>query len=240
MTLDARQRAMLAEIGVRVWQPAPAAAAPATAAAPAARTAPAPARPPVPAPAPRSPVAPRTPAPSVAAPAASTRSTTTAAYRMNPPQALYPSVGHAPAAAQAHWLIVLDSPTPADPGAGDAGALLHKMLGAMQLHGDAGVFVSTVERARAHEAAASRAALAQALQTLRPAVVLALGLAAARALLDDPAPLEPLRAATHELPGGTPLVVSYAPAYLLRAPRAKAGAWADLQRAMALAGRALP
>lgn len=237
MKLDARQRAMLAEIGVRVWQPAP--ATPATTSAttvPAARTAPAPARPPAPAPTPRSPVAARPPAPSVAAPARST----TAAYRMNPPQPLYPSTSEGDAAAHTHWLIVLDSPTPADPGAGDAGALLHKMLGAMQLHGNAGVFVSTVERARADEAAASRATLAQALQTLRPAVVLALGLAAARALLDDPAPLEPLRAATHELPGGTPLVVSYAPAYLLRAPRAKAGAWADLQRAMALAARALP
>ncbi|GAD23361.1 uracil-DNA glycosylase [Acidovorax sp. MR-S7] len=36
-------------------------------------------------------------------------------------------------------------------------------------------------------------------------------------------------------PDGIPVVVSHDPAYLLRAPDAKAAAWADLCRALALA-----
>ncbi|AVT22004.1 hypothetical protein C7Y68_19960, partial [Paracidovorax avenae] len=41
------------------------------------------------------------------------------------------------------------------------------------------------------------------------------------------------RHTAHQLPDGTPAVVTYDPAYLLRAPEAKAAAWADLCRGLA-------
>ena len=55
------------------------------------------------------------------------------------------------------------------------------------------------------------------------------------AVLGGSEPLGRLRVSEHRLAGGTPLVVSYAPADLLRQKSAKRDAWADLQRAMALA-----
>ena len=78
------------------------------------------------------------------------------------------------------------------------------------------------------------AALPATLATLRPAMVLLLGLGAARVVLDSREPLGRLRAGVHRLGDGTPAVVSYDPAYLLRAPDAKAAAWADLCRALAV------
>ncbi|MCZ2406865.1 MAG: hypothetical protein LC097_09050 [Burkholderiales bacterium] len=231
MQLDARQRAMLAEMGVRVWvpdavAPAPAVAAPAVAA---------PAQSPVPAPLehaaaptgravpPVRPVAPAAPRPLPAG---------TLAWRLQAPQVLYPADGGASSAPA--WLIVLDSPTPDDPGSGEAGALLHNMLRAMGLKDAPGVFVSTVRRVAAGADDEGSQVLAQALAQLRPAIVLALGQSAARCVLGGSEPLGVLRTHEHHLADGTPVVVSYAPAYLLRAPKAKREAWADLQRAMTL------
>ncbi len=68
-------------------------------------------------------------------------------------------------------------------------------------------------------------------------MVLVLGLPAARAVLGSREPLGRLRATAHQLPDGTPAVVTYDPAYLLRAPEAKAAAWADLCRALARGAR---
>ena len=68
-------------------------------------------------------------------------------------------------------------------------------------------------------------------------MVLVLGLGAARVVLGSREPLGRLRASAHQLADGTPAVVSYDPAYLLRAPEAKAAAWIDLCRALALVRR---
>lgn len=224
---------MLAEMGVRVW--APDAAPPA---APAAASAP------VPAPAQAPTPAPRAQAPAAAAPVAAppARPVVTppspphaglAAWRLDAPRPLYAAAG-GQAAAPA-WLIALDSPTPDDPGGGEAGELLHKMLAAMGLQGGPRVFVSTVRRAAPGAGEGEQQAWAQALEHLRPALVLALGQSAARCVLGGGEPLALLRTREHRLASGTPVVVSYAPAYLLRTPKAKREAWADLQRAMALA-----
>ncbi len=64
-----------------------------------------------------------------------------------------------------------------------------------------------------------------------PRVLVALGEAAARALLDTDEPLDALRGRVHEARIGArvvPLVVSAHPSRLLEAPQEKAGAWADL------------
>jgi len=249
LELDARQRAMLQEMGVTVWAPPPArpAAAPAIDGRPAVR-ADAPARPPAPDPA--APPARRAIAASAAqlpppAPQAAAAGTPSAGLLLHTPVALYPQANPAatPPALGAAWLVLLESPTPLEPLAGDSGRLLDNMLRAMRLHRHPRCFVATLARpvpGLPGGGDAPAAGLQQALATLRPSMVLVLGLGAARVVLDSREPLGRLRASVHRLAGGTPAVVSYDPAYLLRAPDAKAAAWADLCRALALVQHQAP
>ncbi|WP_367066596.1 uracil-DNA glycosylase family protein [Oryzisolibacter sp. LB2S] len=254
LDLDARQRAMLQEMGVTVWAPQPAAPMPAPAPATAASPAPAgdpartsahtpaaqpPARPPArpPTTPARAPAAAPHPVGSGAAPAAPAGA---AGLLLQPPQALYPQADAAatPAALGAAWLVVLESPTAHPALAADVEQLLDNMLRAMGLHRHPRTFVARLERVGAGAPAGTGqepgVGLQQALAQLRPSMVLVLGLAAARAVLGNREPLGRLRAGAHHLADGTPAVVSYDPAYLLRAPEAKAAAWADLCRALAL------
>ncbi|AVS63682.1 hypothetical protein C8241_20130 [Paracidovorax avenae] len=253
LDLDARQRAMLAEMGITVWAPAPVApaavqAAPAPAAQPAApvraaavqgppaagdagvRQAPTPAAP--------RPAAPVQHPP--AAPATGTRMPESSGpvLRLHAPQSLYPQADPAatPTELGSGWLVVGESLSPDAPLSGDAGKLLDNMLRAMRLHRHPRTHFSAVERADAGTAEGpgnAAGSLQAAIDTLRPVMVLVLGLPAARAVLGSREPLGRLRATAHQLPDGTPAVVTYDPAYLLRAPEAKAAAWADLCRALA-------
>ena len=231
--LDARQRAMLQEMGVTVWAPPPAAeptAAPETAPAEATR---APVPPP---PASRPAPARQAAAPTSAAPIPSPA----AALLLHAPQALYPTADPArtPAGLGAGWLIVAESPSPTEPLAGDAGKLLDNMLRAMRLHQHPRVFLAALERmAGVPEGAPIATDLADAVARLRPAMVLVLGHVAARAALGRAEPLGRLRAEPHAV-AGCPAVVTYDPAFLLRQQDSKAAAWADLCRALAVVRRA--
>ncbi len=248
--LDARQRAMLQEMGVTVWGPSPAQEAiaqpPATAsAAPAAVAAPAMAPPRAQTQTPSPALAERPPAPPAhttsrsapPAPAPATTGTATPALRLHPAQALYPTADPAqtPAGLGRGWLIVAESMTPAEPLGGDAGRLLDNMLRAMQLHRHPRVFMAALERsAPGTEASADiPATLADTVAHLQPAMVLVLGHVAARAALGRTEPLGRLRAGPHVL-AGCPAVVTYDPAFLLRSQDNKAAAWADLCRALAM------
>ena len=278
--LDARQRAMLQEMGVRVWWPDEAVAAPADAppaptteraagtgtartaphgapshAAPAHHAPPANALPPSQASA--APAAPATPAapsaaaqprPTTPAAPAPTAAPPGAALVLHAPQALYtPAHGadatHAsaaptpgPGADASTWLIVTEGQEGADPLAGDAGLLLHNMLRALRLHQHPRVFLSTValQAPDAPAAPPSAQALSAAIAHVQPSVVLVMGRLAARAALGRSDPLGRLRAQPHSV-AGVPAIVTYDAPYLLRAPQAKAAAWADLCRARALA-----
>lgn len=231
--LDARQRAMLQEMGVTVWGPPPAtaSASPATSAAPAAAPVVAAPRstPPLPATTPRTP-----PASQLAAPAAGPGAP---ALLLHAPRALYPTADPAqtPAGLGIGWLVVAESPSPADPLGGDAGRLLDNMLRAMQLHKHPRVYFAALERPGPGTEASAHipATLADAVATLQPAMVLVLGHVAARAALGRTEPLGRLRAGPHEL-AGCPAVVTYDPAFLLRSQDTKAAAWADLCHALAL------
>ncbi|MFG6485073.1 uracil-DNA glycosylase [Roseateles sp. BYS78W] len=148
---------------------------------------------------------------------------------------------------QADWLIVTDPPDDADDAAGDAltgdaGRLLDRMLlaaGQSRVAGKNGeaptAFVTPIikcrpPRGRAPQPAeldACEAVLARQVELLRPRLVLALGLQAARRLTGLAEPLGKLRGHAHSW-GGLPVVVTYHPAYLLRSPADKAGAWDDL------------
>jgi uracil-DNA glycosylase family 4 len=207
LNLDARQRAMLQEMGIgTVWLPAAPRAEPAAVAAP------------VPAPAPavqavETPAAPAIPpSPAPAAPAGP------ALVRPAYPQA----AGDGPV-----WLVVADCPQPDDPFAGDAGRLLDNMLRALRLHHNRRVLIAPLVKDTAGGSMAHTLAQAQ------PDMVLALGLPAARAVLGSTEPLGRLRASLQAV-NGTPVAVTYDPAYLLRAPQAKAAAWADLCHAAAI------
>lgn len=237
--LDARQRAMLQEMGVTVWGPPPATTSAAPAAAPVeARHPAAPQAAPLPAPAPVV-AAPRSalPPPPASHPAAPAAGPGAPALLLHAPRALYPKADPAqtPADLGGGWLIVAESPTPADPLGGDAGRLLDNMLRAMQLHKHPRVYFAALERPGPGTEASAHipATLADAVTTLQPAMVLVLGHVAARAALGRTEPLGRLRAGPHEL-AGCPAVVTYDPAFLLRSQDTKAAAWADLCHALAL------
>jgi len=245
--LDARQRAMLQEMGVTVWGPSPAqdaiAQPPATAsAAPApvaaAAMAPPRAQPQAPSPAPAErPPAHTTSRSAPPAPAPVTTGTAAPALRLHPAQALYPTADPAqtPAGLGRGWLIVAESVTPTEPLGGDAGRLLDNMLRAMQLHRHPRVFLAALERSAPGTEASTDipATLADTVARLQPAMVLVLGHVAARAALGRTEPLGRLRAGPHVL-AGCPAVVTYDPAFLLRSQDNKAAAWADLCRALAM------
>lgn len=244
MNLDARQRAMLDEMGVKVWWPAAgaveareAAAAPeaeqgvaVAVEAPVALAVAVPA--PVAAPAPR-------PAAAPAARAAAQPSAHGAAVLIDASRLLY---GEA-APGGGGWLIVADMPPDLDgrhgePFAGDAGRLLDNMLRALQLHGgDTRVHLMRTHRGVASGQPGSPRPLAEsfaeAVAALAPGVVLAMGPLAAQSLLQSGEPLGKLRGQALPLAGvaagqAVPVVATYHPAYLLRNPADKARAWSDL------------
>lgn len=146
-------------------------------------------------------------------------------------------------AAPAAWLVVTDPPDDADDAAGDAlvgdaGRLLDRMLAAagQSRRGEAPTaFVTPIvkcrpPRGRAPQPAeleACEAVLARQVELLQPRVILAMGLQAARRLTGLAEPLGRLRGRVHRW-REVPVVVTYHPAYLLRSPADKAGAWDDL------------
>jgi DNA polymerase len=243
LDLDKRHRAMLREMGVRVWLPvsAPAAApvadavveaAPAPqetrpAPAPAAREAPPPAR----TPPPRPTVAATPPAESREAVAANT----SGAWSMGAAQPLYAEAAHAEGA---RWLVLAETPAaalqrePFNPFEGEAGKLLDNMLRAARLH-KAGVVLLAplVRRAAAGVGAALPEVLPALLASAQPDVVLVMGRLAAQALLQSSEPFGRLRGQVHGLHGAH-TVVTYDATYLLRNPSDKAKAWDDLCLAM--------
>ena len=169
-----------------------------------------------------------------------------------------PSPDQAPAA---DWLIVGEAPGEQEdlsglPFVGPAGQLLDNMLKAMQLDrrrevasGDGraaqGSYIANVLKCRppsnrnpeADEVAQCMPFLQRQIELLQPKVILAMGRFAAQALLVDTVPdvlnipLGKLRGRVHSY-RGIPVVVTYHPAYLLRALGDKAKAWADLCLAM--------
>jgi DNA polymerase len=146
------------------------------------------------------------------------------------------------AAPRGGWLIVADMPPEPDgrhgePFAGDAGRLLDNMLRALQLHDGK----TPVHLVRTHRGVASGQpgsprpigeALAEHAAGLEPRLVLAMGPLAAQSLMQSADPLGKLRGRAVPLaiaPGWVaPVIATYHPAYLLRNPADKGRAWADL------------
>lgn len=229
--LDPRQRAMLREMGVRVWQPAepkpvdqPLPAAPVATNPVAAAPLAAQQQAVVPAPLAPMPVPPR----AVRAAGGS------AAWQLGEAQPLY---ADAVRAAGARWLVLAETPASAldaPPFQGDAGRLLDNMLRAARLHRAGSVLLAPLVRhAAAGSLAEVQAALASLVAQAQPDVLLVMGRLAAQALLDTNAPFGKLRGQAHALHGAN-VVVTYDATYLLRSPADKAKAWDDLCLAMRL------
>jgi DNA polymerase len=124
------------------------------------------------------------------------------------------------------------------PFVGKAGQLLNNMIAAMGLKREE-VYIANVVKCRPpgnrvpeqEEGATCSPFLFRQIDVVRPQVLVALGATAATWLLGARQPLAGLRGRVHAV-RGTQLIVTYHPAYLLRDPRQKKEAWADLQIAM--------
>lgn len=268
--LDERRSALLAEIGVPAWWQ-PRALLPRPSGSAEARTPAEPARPVRAAPVPKA------PAPAAPAPAPVEHPVTAHPATDSPPsdiatldwpaleaaihacqrcglaacrQRAVPGVGDR----QPTWLIVGEAPgeeedRQGEPFVGRAGRLLDRMLAALDLQRDRGVYIANVLKCRPprnrnpepDEIARCAPYLLRQIALLQPRIVLALGRFAAQTLLAEGGclpPAEATRAPLGRLRGRVftarlgaltlPVVVSYHPAYLLRNPADKGKAWADL------------
>lgn len=257
--LDQRQRAMLAEMGVRVWSPL---------AEPQASDMPNVASP-TPAPS-QAPVRVVTPAPALAhrpegivqmdwGTLQQTVSQCQACNLCGTRHNTVFGVGNAVApekAPQVDWLIVGEAPgenedLQGQPFVGQAGQLLDNILSAMGLSRQAGgqgagVYITNVLKCRPpgnrnpkpEEVAQCLPYLERQVALLQPKIILAMGRFAVQALLRDTLPdvetipLGKLRGQVHHYQG-VPVVVTYHPAYVLRNLPEKAKVWADVCLAMA-------
>jgi DNA polymerase len=137
-----------------------------------------------------------------------------------------------------------DEDAQGEPFVGRAGKLLDEMLRAIgrsrnESDPDKAVYIANVVKCRPpgnrepaeDEAESCRPYLEQQLRLVKPRLIVALGRVAAQRLLVTDAALSKLRGAMHTWgPEGTPLFVTYHPAYLLRSPGEKAKSWEDLKR----------
>lgn len=139
----------------------------------------------------------------------------------------------------ADWMIIGEAPGAeedrrGEPFVGRAGKLLDEMLLAVGEKRE-NVFIANILKCRPpnnrdprpDEAASCRPYLERQIELLQPKIILAVGRIAAQELLQSDAPVGRLRGKVHQL-GGTPLVVTYHPAYLLRSPSQKRKSWDDL------------
>ncbi len=222
LNLDKRQRAMLREMGVRVWQPLSTAlpALPALPVVPVAREA---------APLPKT-------APARAAqPESQNLNSAAAAWRVGEAVSLYADAADAITGSGPRWLVLLEAPAAAllsgvfQPFDGDAGKLLDNMLRAAGLHKAGAALLAPLVRQTGGESASGDLArtLTDLFASLQPDVVLLMGRLAAQALLQSSEPLGKLRGRVHEL-HGRQAVVTHDAASLLRHPLEKAKAWEDL------------
>ena len=145
----------------------------------------------------------------------------------------------------ARWLVVGEAPgadedRQGEPFVGRAGQLLNSMLRGAGLAREQ-VFIANVLKCRPpgnrdplpEETRCCLPYLHRQIALLAPELILCVGRIAAQTLLGVDTPIGQLRGRRHVLPpSGTPLVVTYHPAYLLRSPGEKRKSWADLKLAL--------
>jgi len=143
----------------------------------------------------------------------------------------------------ADWMIIGEGPGQNEdqqglPFVGKAGQLLTEMLRAIGLERE-DVFIANIVKCRPPanrdpkpiEIETCKPYLMRQMALVKPKIIVVLGRIAAQALLNTDEPISKLRGKTHAL-NGTPVVVVYHPAYLLRSLLDKRKAWADLKLAL--------
>ncbi len=141
---------------------------------------------------------------------------------------------------RADWLFVGEAPgaeedAKGEPFVGQAGRLLDSMLAAIGMSRVKAVYIANVLKCRPPnnrapapgEVEACLPYLDRQIALIQPKLIVALGKSAATTLLGSEATIASLRGRIHRY-RGTPLVVTYHPAYLLRTLPDKAKAWEDL------------
>ncbi len=150
-------------------------------------------------------------------------------------------VGHR----QADWMIIGEAPgadedRQGEPFVGRAGQLLNAMLFAAGF-ARSDVYICNIVKCRPpqnrdprpEEVAHCATYLQQQIEWVQPKLILAVGRIAAQQLLQSTEPVGRLRGKIHQWgEKEISLVVTYHPAYLLRSPREKRKAWADLKLAL--------
>ena len=145
----------------------------------------------------------------------------------------------------ADWMLIGEAPgaeedRQGEPFVGRAGKLLNAMLAAIGLDRKQ-VMIANILKCRPpknrdplpEEVNCCEPYLKQQITMIKPRIILALGRIAAQNLLKVDTPIGKMRGRCFEHPDtGTPVVVTYHPAYLLRSPREKRKSWQDLQLAM--------
>lgn len=140
----------------------------------------------------------------------------------------------------ADWLFVGEGPgaeedAQGEPFVGQAGKLLDSMLAAISLKRGANVYIANCIKCRPpgnrnpepREVLQCEPYLHRQIELIRPKLIVALGKVAAANLLATDASVASMRGKVHRY-RGTPLIVTYHPAYLLRNLPDKAKAWVDL------------
>lgn len=141
---------------------------------------------------------------------------------------------------KAEWLFIGEGPgaeedARGEPFVGQAGKLLDSMLAAIELKRGENVYIANVVKCRPpgnrnpepSEAHACEPYLTRQIELIRPKLIIALGKVAAQNLLGSDATISSMRGRLHTY-RGTPLIVTYHPAYLLRTLQDKAKSWEDL------------
>jgi uracil-DNA glycosylase family 4 len=145
---------------------------------------------------------------------------------------------------QARLMVIGEAPgfeedRQGEPFVGRAGMLLNAMLRAAGFErGD--VFIANVLKCRPpsnrdpslEEAEKCLPYLRRQIELVRPGAILCVGRISAQRLLGTELPVGRLRGRVHRL-GDVPVIVTYHPAYLLRAPGEKRKSWEDLKLALA-------
>jgi len=146
---------------------------------------------------------------------------------------------------KAQWMFVGEAPgvdedRQGEPFVGKAGQLLNAMIFALGLKREA-VYIANVLKCRPpnnrdprpEEVEQCETYLLRQIELIQPRIIVALGRHAAHSLLKTDKALGRLRNQRLDY-HGTPLVVTYHPAYLLRTPSEKRKVWQDLLLAQAI------
>jgi DNA polymerase len=130
------------------------------------------------------------------------------------------------------------------PFVGRAGQLLDKMIGAMGLAREQ-VYIANVVKCRPpnnrapmpDETGACTPYLLEQIETIRPQVIVTLGLPATRFILQQDLSMGRMRGQFHDW-RGLKVMPTYHPSYVLRSytPQTRAAVWSDLQQVMKLLG----